>query len=148
PYPGAQYEDLGVKIKATPSIHANDEVTLQLDFEIRALAGSSINGIPVITNRTLSQTVRVKEDVPTIIAGLLDNQETRTLTGLPGFANFPGGLGYLFGQRNTTGRDAEMVILITPHKLRLQDRVSRSIFAGRDTSPGRSFAPFTPRSEP
>ncbi len=148
PYPGAQYEDLGVKIKATPSIHANDEVTLQLDFEIRALAGSSINGIPVITNRTLSQTVRVKEDVPTIIAGLLDNQETRTLTGLPGFANFPGGLGYLFGQRNTTGRDAEMVILITPHKLRLQDRVSRSIFAGRDTSPGRSFAPFAPRSQP
>jgi len=148
PYPGAEYEDLGVKIKATPSIHTNDEVTLKLDFEIRALAGSSINGIPVLTNRSLSQTVRVKEDVPTIIAGLLDNQETRTLTGLPGFANFPGGLGYLFGQRNTTGQDTEMLILITPHKLRLQDRVSRSIYAGRDTSTGRGAAIFPPRREP
>ena len=148
PYPGAQYEDLGVKIKATPSIHPGDEVTLQLDFEIRALAGSSINGIPVLTNRSLSQTIRVKEDVPTIIAGLLDNQETRTLTGLPGFANFPGGLGYLFGQRNTTAQDTEMLILITPHKLRLQDRVSRSIFAGRDTSTGRGSAVFLPRREP
>lgn len=137
PYPGAQYEDLGVKIKATPTIHPNEEVTLQLEFEIRALAGSSINGIPIITNRTLSQTVRIREDEPTIIGGLLDNEETRTLTGLPGFANLPGPAGYFFGQRNTTAQDTEMVILITPHKLRLQDRVSRSIYVGHDTSTGR-----------
>ncbi|MGC1482938.1 MAG: FG-GAP-like repeat-containing protein [Candidatus Acidiferrum sp.] len=148
PYPGAEYEDLGVKIKATPSIHADDEVTLQLDFEIRALAGSSINGIPVITNRTLSQTVRVKEDVPTIIAGLLDNEETRTLTGLPGFANLPGGLGYLFGQRNTTGQDTEMLILVTPHKLRIVDRLSRSIYAGHDTGNGRGSTGLPPRRQP
>lgn len=137
PYPAAQYEDLGVKIKATPNVHPNDEVTLQLEFEIRALAGSSINGIPVITNRTLSQTVRIKEDEPTIIGGLLDNEETRTLTGLPGFANLPGAAGYLFGQRHTTAQDTEMVILITPHKLRLKDRVSRSVYVRRDTSTGR-----------
>jgi type II/III secretion system protein/VCBS repeat protein len=137
PYPGAQYEDLGVKIKTTPTVHPNDEVTLQLEFEIRALAGSSINGIPIITNRTLSQTVRIKEDEPTLIGGLLDDEETRTLTGLPGFANLPSPAGYFFGQRNTTAQDTEMVILITPHKLRLKDRVSRSIYVGPDTSTGR-----------
>jgi tetratricopeptide (TPR) repeat protein len=150
PYPGAQYEDLGVKIKATPTVHPNDEVTLQLEFEIRALAGSSINGIPVLTNRTLSQTVRIKEEEPTLIGGLLDNEETRTLTGLPGFANLPSPAGYFFGQRNTTGQDTELVILITPHKLRLRDRVSRSIYVGRDTSTGRagSFAPAPPARQP
>ena len=140
PYPGAEYEDIGVKIKATPTLHPNDDVTLQLEFEIRALAGSSINGIPIITNRTISQTVRIKEEVPTIIGGLLDNEETRTLTGLPGFANLPGGAGYFFGQRNTTAQDTEMLIMITPHKLRLQDRVSRSIYVGHDTSAGRGPA--------
>jgi len=150
PYPGAQYEDLGVKIKATPTIHPNEEVTLQLEFEIRALAGPSINGIPIITNRTLSQTVRIREDEPTIIGGLLDNEETRTLTGLPGFANLPGAAGYFFGQRNTTAQDTEMVILITPHKLRLQDRVSRSIYVGHDTSTGRgsTAAPLPPQRQP
>ena len=132
PYPGAQYEDIGVKVKATPTTHPNDEVTLQLEFEIRALSGSSINGIPIITNRTLSQTVRVKEDEPTMIGGLLDNQETRTLTGLPGFANLPGGLGYAFGQRSTTAQDTEMLILITPRRLRIADRVSRAIYAGHE----------------
>jgi hypothetical protein len=150
PYPGAQYEDLGVKIKAIPTIHPNDEVTLQLEFEIRALAGSSINGIPIITNRTLSQTVRIREDEPTIIGGLLDNEETRTLTGLPGFANLPGAAGYFFGQRNTTAQDTEMVILITPHKLRLKDRVSRSIYVGHDTSSARgsSAVPLPPQRQP
>ncbi len=139
PYPGAQYEDLGVKIKTTPTVHPNDEVTLQLEFEIRALAGANINGIPIITNRTLSQTVRLKEGEPTIIGGLLDNQESRTLTGLPGFANLPVA-GYFFGRRDTTAQDTEMVILVTPHKMRLQDRVSRSIYVGRDTGTGRGTA--------
>lgn len=152
PYPGAEYEDIGVKIKATPTVHPNDEVTLQLEFEIRALAGTSINGIPIITNRTLSQTVRIKEDEPTIIGGLLDNEESRTLTGLPGFANIPGPAGYLFGQKNTTAQDTEMVILITPHKLRLTDRVSRSIYVGPDTSASRgggsTAAPAPPPRPP
>jgi Flp pilus assembly secretin CpaC len=148
PYPGAEYEDIGVKIKATPTLHPNDDVTLQLEFEIRALAGSSINGIPIITNRTVSQTVRIKEEVPTIISGLLDNQESRTLTGLPGLANLPGGVGYLFGQRNTTAQDTEMLIMITPHKLRLRDRVSRSIYVGRDTSPSRGSATAPQQRQP
>ncbi|HYL62253.1 MAG TPA: FG-GAP-like repeat-containing protein [Candidatus Methylomirabilis sp.] len=139
PYPGAQYEDIGVKIKATPTMNGNDEVTLQLEFEIRALSGSNINGIPIITNRSLSQTVRVKDDEATIIGGLLDNQETRTLSGLPGFANLPGGLGYAFSQRNTTAQDTEMLILVTPRRLRLKDRVSRAIYAGRDNAAGRGF---------
>jgi len=140
PYPGAEYEDIGVKVKATPTLHPNDDVTLQLEFEIRALAGSSINGIPIITNRTISQTVRIKEEMPTIISGLLDNEETRTITGLPGFANLPGGVGYFFGQRNNTAQDTEMLIMITPHKMRLRDRISRSIYVGRDTSVGRGSA--------
>jgi len=146
PYPGSEYEDIGVKVKATPTLHPNDEVTLQLEFEIRALAGTNINGIPIITNRTLSQTVRIKEDQPTIISGLLNNQETRTLTGLPGLANLPGGVGYAFGQRNTTAQDTEMLILVTPHKLRLRDRISRAVNAGRDTASGRGLgaAPTRP----
>jgi type II secretory pathway component GspD/PulD (secretin) len=130
PYPGSEYIDLGVKVKATPVLHANNEVTLTLEFEIRALAGSSINGIPVISNRTISQTVRVKEDETTMISGLLDNQETRSLTGLPGFANLPG-IGYAFGNRNNTSQNTELLILITPRKVRDRIRSAPAIFAGR-----------------
>jgi len=137
PYPGAEYEDIGVKIKATPTLHPNGDVTLQLDFEIRALSGTNINGIPIISNRTLSQTVRIKEGEPTIVSGLLNNQEMNAIAGLPGLANLPG-VGYAFGQRNNTVQDTELLILITPRKMRLRDRLSRTIYAGRDTTQGRA----------
>lgn len=137
PYPASEYEDLGVKVKATPTMHSNHEVTLQLEFEIRALAGSNINGIPVITNRTLNQTVRVKEDETTIIGGLLDNEETRSLVGLPGFANLPG-VGYAFGGRNNSRKNTEFLILVTPRILREPPRTAPTIFAGRGDPQGRS----------
>jgi Flp pilus assembly secretin CpaC len=152
PYPASEYLDLGVKIKATPKLHDNNEVTLQLEFEIRALAGSSVNGIPVISNRTLSQTVRVKEDEPTLIGGLLDVEQTRAITGLPGFAEIPGAAGYAFSQHNNTLQDTELLILITPRKLRLPPRSARTIFAGRGDTGGRGSvganAPLAPPPQP
>jgi Flp pilus assembly secretin CpaC len=148
PYPGSEYVDLGVKVKATPALHDNKEVTLQLEFEIRALAGSSVNGIPVISNRTLSQTVRVKEDEPTLIGGLLDNEETRAITGLPGFAQIPGPAGYAFSQHSRTLQDTELLILVTPRRLRMPPRSSRTIFAGRGDAGTRGPAGVNISSPP
>jgi general secretion pathway protein D len=146
PYPASEYVDLGVKIKATPNLHPNNEVTLLLEFEIRSLAGSSVNGIPVISNRTLTQTVRVKEDEPTLIGGLTDTEETRSITGLPGFADIPAA-GYLFGGRNKSLQDTELLILITPRKLRLADHLTRTIFTGRgDPGGGGAVGPGTLQS--
>jgi general secretion pathway protein D len=124
-------------------LHPNNEVTLQLEFEIRSLAGSSVNGIPVISNRTLTQTVRVKEDQPTLIGGLTDKQETRAITGLPGFAEIPG-VGYAFGQRSNSLQDTELLILVTPRKLRVADHFSRTIYAGRGDTSGRTASPGAP----
>ena len=136
PYPASEYIDLGVKVKATPTLHPNNEVTMLLEFEIRSLAGSSLNGIPVISNRTLTQTVRVKLDQTTMIGGLIDNEETRSITGLPGFAEIPIA-GYLFGGRQNSLQDTELLILVTPRKLRLVDHLTRTIFAGRGDTGGR-----------
>lgn len=131
PFPASEYVDLGFKVKATPVLHAHGEVTLQLEFEIRSLSGQSINGIPILSNRTISQTIRVREDETTLISGMLDTEETRTLSGLPGFANVPG-LGYLASSRNRQPSETQLLILVTPRRLRLANRVSRSIYTGRE----------------
>jgi general secretion pathway protein D len=135
-------------VKATPALHDNKEVTLQLEFEIKALAGTSVNGIPVLTNRTLTQTVRVKEDEPSLIGGLLDNEETRSITGLPGFAQLPGVAGYAFSKHSRTLQDTELLILVTPHRLRLPPRSSRTILAGRGDAGGRGPAGVNISSPP
>jgi Flp pilus assembly secretin CpaC len=139
PNPASEYVDLGVKIKATPTLHPNNEVTLLLEFEIRSLSGSSVNGIPIISNRTLAQTVRVKQDETTLIGGLTDVEQTRSVTGLPGFANIPAA-GYAFGGRTNSFQDTELLILVTPRKLRLADHRTRPIFAGRGEPGGRGAA--------
>ncbi len=136
PYPASEYVDLGVKVKATPVLHPNNEVTLQLEFEIRSLSGSALNGIPILSNRTISQTVRIKENETTLIGGLLDRQETNSLTGLPGFASVPGA-GYLFSKRSPQSQDTEFLILVTPRQLRLPVHSSRTIYAGRGGGPSQ-----------
>jgi type II secretory pathway component GspD/PulD (secretin) len=140
PYPASEYVDLGFKIKATPAMHPNGEVTLQLEFEIRALSGQSVNGIPVLSNRTISQTIRVREGETTLIGGMLDTEETRSLSGLPGFANLPGA-GYLAGARNKQASETQLLILVTPRQLRLMRRISRPIYAGREKTGVQPGAP-------
>jgi hypothetical protein len=139
PYPASEYVDLGVKIKATPTLHPNSEVTLQLEFEIRALAGADVNGIPILSNRTLSQTVRVKENEPTLITGMTDKEETRSIAGLPGFAGIPG-VRYAFSSKSESLQDTELLIVVTPRRLRLADHLTRTIYAGRGDV-GRTAAP-------
>jgi len=146
PYPGSEYIDLGIKVKATPSVHEDNEVTLQLEFEIRALAGDNVNGIPIITNRTVTQTVRLKEGEPSIVAGLLDNEETKSLNGIPGLANLPG-VGYAFGLRTNSLNDTELLIVVTPRRMNERTRVSGPRYAGRGTVTGSGAPPPAP-SEP
>lgn len=140
PYPGSEYEDIGLKVKATPVLHDNDEVTLQLEFEIRSLAGTSVNGIPVITNRTLSQTVRLRENQTSIIAGLLDREETHALSGIPGFAALPG-LGYAFGTKNKNYSNTELLFLVTPRRMSDRIRATRARYLGAGGGGGSAGAP-------
>jgi general secretion pathway protein D len=151
PYPGSEYVDLGLKVKATPALHENHQVTLQMEFEIKALTGTSINGIPVLSNRNVTQTVRLKEDETSVLAGLLDREETKTITGIPGLATIPGA-GYAFGVRNNTLQDTELLILITPRRVRVPKRESHTIYAGRGELGGRGSiganVPLAPQPEP
>lgn len=140
PYPGSEFVDLGLKLKATPTLHLQGEVTLQMEFEIRALSGQSVNGIPILSNRTLSQTVRLKENETTLIGGLLNQEELRTLSGLPGFPNAPPA-----GSHAKQTKETQMLILVTPRRLRLPGKNARPIYAGRG---GAEKVPAAPPVEP
>ena len=136
PYPGSEYEDIGIKIKATPQLHDTKDVTLQLEFEIKALSGTSVNGIPVISNRSVTQTVRLKEDETSLIIGLLSDNETKSLSGIPGLAQLPG-IGYAFGTRNNSYTNDELLFLVTPRRVRSPFHESRTIYAGTGEPTGR-----------
>ena len=140
PYPGSEYIDVGLKVKATPRIHPNDEVSLQLQFEITGLAGTALNGIPIITNRSIEQSVRLRENETTLLSGMLERDEINAITGLPGLAPLPV-FGRAVKRRDATPSETELLILITPRRLRMTPHSNRSIYAGRGQASPLSVVP-------
>ncbi len=114
--PQIQYEDLGLTLKATPKVLRSGDVALTLDLKIDALAGSTINSVPVLNNRAYSGVVTVKEGAAVVVASELDKAESRAISGVPGFSEIP-------GLNNVTDVDtqksyASLLIIITPHVVR------------------------------
>lgn len=141
-FPGVQYIDVGLKVKATPRIHLNNEVTLQLEFDISSLSGQSFNAIPVISNDTISQTVRVKQNETAVLAGILQRQRSTSLNGTPGLAAIPE-FGLFEGDQNRQNQDTELLILVTPRMVRYAPRTDHVIYAGQGALEGPGGAAAT-----
>ena len=150
-YPGGEYLDVGLKVKATPRIHPNDEVTLQLAFDISSLSTQSFNTIPVMNNETVDQTVRLKEDQTSVLAGILEPQVTNAINGTPGISEVPG-IGSFTQNKNIQDQDTELLILVTPRVVRYAEHKDRVIYAGQGSLDAAGAAPVaetpTPEIQP
>lgn len=139
PYPGVQYLDVGLKLKATPRIHPNNDVTLELDFDISSLSNQSINAIPIISNDSVAQTVRLKPNETAALAGFLETHLTNAIIGNPGIAEIPDA-GLLDQNQNAQQQDTELLILVTPRMVRLARRKDHTIYAGQGSVEGQGVA--------
>ncbi|MGH9575454.1 MAG: FG-GAP-like repeat-containing protein [Candidatus Acidiferrales bacterium] len=140
PYPNVQYLDIGLKVKATPRIHADNEVTLALDFSNSSIAAQSFNQIPVISNQSLTHTVRLKQDQTSVIANYLAPQTSVNVNGAPGIVGLPG-LEWLAQNQSIADQNTEIIILVTPRMVRYAPRENREIYAGRGAIEGAGAAP-------
>ena len=115
-----QYLDVGVNIDVTPHVHADREVTLKITMEISSVVGqSSIGGIsqPIIGQKKIEHEIRLRDGESSLIGGIMDDSQTRSLSGIPGLAQIPI-LGYFFGQKTQDHSQDETVFAITPHIIR------------------------------
>jgi len=116
PFPSFTFEDLGLNVKAKPQIH-QDDVTLDLTMDLKALTGQSFNGVPVISSRSYAGAMSVRDGETAVIAGSLYRSEQNSVTGLPGLARIPilNRAATHYRPQETAG---ELLILITPHIVR------------------------------
>jgi tetratricopeptide (TPR) repeat protein len=114
--PMIEYQDLGLTLKATPKVMRGSDVALKIDMKITALAGSSINGNPILNNRSYSGVVTLKQGETVELISELDKSEMRAISGVPGISEIPG-LNDLTG-KDTQKSYATLLILITPHVVR------------------------------
>jgi general secretion pathway protein D len=115
-----QYLDVGVNIDVTPHVHADREITLKITMEISSVVGqSSIGGIsqPIIGQKKIEHEIRLRDGESSMIGGIMDDSQTKSLAGIPGLAQIPI-LRYLFGQTTQDHSSDETVFAITPHIIR------------------------------
>ena len=133
------YQDVGITIEMTPTIHFNRDVTLKIKIEDTSQNGSvTISEVtePIIAQKTIEQVIRLREGEASILGGIQDKQEVVSWNGIPGLSSIPV-LKYLFGSKDHTINDDELVFLIVPHVVRsqsLEEMNLRTVDTGEGTS--------------
>ena len=114
--PQVQYQDIGLTLKVTPTMMGTDRVSLKLDFTLSSLAGSSLNGLPLLNNREYNAITSVRVGETALLVSAMTRQESDAITGMPGLSEIP-------GFQSTTNKNSnldvsELAIVITPHVVR------------------------------
>jgi type II secretory pathway component GspD/PulD (secretin) len=117
PFPSFSYEDLGLTLKATPTIHGSQYVSLKLEFQLRGLGATQLNGVPVITNREYNGNISLPMGETAVLLGMMTKSEQLSLQGLPGLSQLPI-LGAASSLHNKQTDDAELLITIRPQLVR------------------------------
>lgn len=136
-----QYIDVGVNVDITPHVHANRDISLKISVEVSSVTGqSTIGGIqqPIISQRKIEHEIRLKEGEVSILGGLFERVDSKTLNGWPGLANVPI-MKYLFSTDNVEHQENENLIVLIPRIVRMPDWSKanlRAMAAGTETFPG------------
>jgi general secretion pathway protein D len=135
-----QYQDVGVNIDVTPRILADRDVAMHIHVDVSSVTGTvSIGGInqPEISQRVVEEDVRLKDGEANILGGFIERTESGALSGWPGLGSIPI-LRYLFASNNVEHESDEVLIVLTPHVIRMPSITEenlRSIASGTDTNP-------------
>ena len=117
------YIDTGIVLNIRPRISEDgSEVTMQTETIVSsAIYDASESSLepekrtpPSIESKTVQTFVRVADNTPFIIGGLIDKKKNQGTTGIPLLSKIPV-LGNLFKSKSESGADREVIIVLTPH---------------------------------
>ena len=136
------YIDVGLKLEVEPSVQLDNDVSIKVSLEVsnllNQLTGPGGTTAYDIGTRQTTTTLRLADGETQVLAGLINDEDRRSTTGIPGLSRMPV-LGRLFGTQTDTRNKSEIVLLITPHVVRnltLPDTANARLPSGTDASPG------------
>jgi hypothetical protein len=139
PPPSFTFVDLGIEMKVTPFINGVDATTLAVETSFQVLTGQTVNGIPIIGNRSVKTQVGLRNGEWAIIGTLVNKTNSKAVSGFWGLAQLPF-LGQLFKQTTTDKEESNVLIGIRTRLLSLpaSEGIHRALRVGTDQRP------FTP----
>jgi type II secretory pathway component GspD/PulD (secretin) len=123
PIQSFDYRPIGIIVKMKPRVTFENEVVLDISVENSTLLGNlTVAGqsLPSFGSRKVKTRMRLREGESNMLAGLLREDERRSLTGFPGLLRVPI-LKDLLGSSNDSIRSTDIVMLLTPRIVRTHE---------------------------
>jgi len=113
-----QFREFGIRLAFNPVITDNNTIRLYVKPEVSSLDYAnavSFNGftIPALSSRKMETNIELGEGQSFVIAGLIDNRLTETVTRIPGLSSLPI-LGNLFKSKEVDRNNTELIVVVTP----------------------------------
>src|SRR5688500_8016604 len=112
-----QFKEYGVRLNFNPTIIDEDHIRLELEPEVSTIDfanGVRFNGfvIPALRTRRARTGVELRDGQSFALAGLLDNNETKSISKIPLLGDIPV-LGNLFKSASFQKQETELMFIIT-----------------------------------
>lgn len=146
PVTSYKYENVGVEVKITPTIHGSGDVTLKTKLTIRFITGVQ-DSFPLFGKRELESVIRLKEGETSIVGGFIKDEVRGSLKGMPFLSKIPI-LGKLFGATSKDLKQTDLVFSVTPRLIRRLDVTeedNKAIWANASQGGGQSGSAPGPR---
>ncbi len=140
------YRPVGVTVQMTPRVSIEGDIQIKLMIESSNLgAGITIAGqeLPSFGSRRVETDLRLREGESTLLAGLLQEQQRRQLSGLPWVMHLPV-IKQLFSANDNSIQQSDVVMLLTPRIVRSREFTATDlgpIFIGTQSNLGLSGPP-------
>ena len=113
-----QFREFGIRLSFNPGVTENNTIRLYVKPEVSALDFAhalSFNGftIPALSSRKMETNIELGEGQSFVIAGLIDNRLTETISRIPGLSSLPI-LGNLFKTKEVDRNNTELIVMVTP----------------------------------
>ena len=149
------YKNVGVNLDIEPRVTYDGDIILRVALEISAkgpdqnVAGQNL---PTFFSRKVETRLRLRDGESNLLAGLLRENERKTVKGFPGISHVPI-LRDLFASNDREIVQTDIVMLLTPHVVRtsaLTQRDFTPVFVGTQGNLGLAGPPplIQPRGEP
>ncbi len=117
-----QFREYGVRLSFLPRITPRGTIRLRVSPEVSSMDYANavtFQGytIPALSTRKVDTEIELEGGQSFVIAGLLDNRVTESLSRIPGLANIPL-LGKLFQSRSRIKSNTELLVMVTPELVR------------------------------
>ncbi|NYF51661.1 type II secretion system protein GspD [Tunturiibacter gelidoferens] len=121
--PQIQYEDLGLTLKATPTVQKSGAIKMHIDLKIEALSGGTVNNIPILNSQQFASDVTLDDGDTALMVSSLAKSEAASINGYPVLSELPG-FQTVTADRVTDTSSSDLLLLLTPHITRRRSNLT------------------------